>query len=113
MKINLLKNNYNFLNKRYKLLQINKINSKKKDDMNLKKIISMESNEDDDKEKEKEKSQLGLDLTRKINNYMDFSSILNNQTEESQINITKNENNYGQIITTNNWDISEINKKDI
>ena len=80
--------------------------------MNLKKIISMESNEDD-KEKEKEKSQLELDLTRKINNYMDFSSILNNQTEESQINITKNENNYGQIITTNNWDISEINKKDI
>ncbi len=113
LKINLLKNNYNFLNKRYKLLQINKINSKKKDDMNLKKIISVESNEDDDKEKEKEKSQLGLDLTRKLNNYMDFSSILNNQTEESQINITKNENNYGQITTTNNWDISEINKKDI
>ena len=44
---------------------------------------------------------------------MDFSSILNNKTEGSQIDITKTGNNFECNITTNMWDISEINKKDI
>ena len=44
---------------------------------------------------------------------MDFSSILNNKTEESQIDITKTGNNYELVTTTNVWDVSVINKKDI
>jgi len=114
LRINYLKNNYNILTKRCQLFQINYLYRKKnnfiienENKINLKKI----SKEIKDESEEESKKSI-LDL-KKVNSYMDFSSILNNKTEGSQIDITKTGNNFECNITTNIWDISEINKKDI
>ena len=111
-RINILKNNYNILNKRCSKFKINNLYTKTNDILNNKKKSINENNKEKE-EDEKEKSNLALDLTKKISNYMDFSSILNNKTEESQIDITKTGNNYELVTTTNVWDVSVINKKDI
>ena len=114
LRINYLKNNYNILTKRCQLFHINYLYRKKnnfiienENKINLKKI----SKEIKDESEEESKKSI-LDL-KKVNSYMDFSSILNNKTEGSQIDITKTGNNFECNITTNIWDISEINKKDI
>ena len=112
LRINLLKNNYNILNKRCTLFRITNLYTKTNDILDNKKKLINENNKKDEDD-EKEKSHLALDLTKKLSNYMDFSSILNNKTEESQIDITKAGNNFEVITTTNVWDVSEINKKDI
>ena len=111
-RINLLKNNYNILNKRCSIFRINNLYTKTNDIVNNKKRLINENNKEKEDD-EKEKSHINLDLTKKISNYMDFSSILNNKTEESQIDITKTGNNYELVTSTNVWDVSVINKKDI
>jgi hypothetical protein len=55
------------------------------------------------------------DVTRKLNTYMDFSVILNNnkrQQDETQIDFGLNKTGLGNM-TNNLWDISCIERKDM
>ena len=56
-----------------------------------------------------DKSLLPLDITRKINNLMDFSIVLNKK-DETKIDLEKT-GNFGNVSNINMWDISCINKK--
>ena len=104
MRIKLLKHCFNNLNKTLKYLNLNKKN-----------ISNNEKNNDEDSFfKEVDTSQLPIDLSRKINNYMDFSTILNkkyNNNDESKISELGKTGNFGQanISVINMWDISVIN----
>ena len=103
MRIKLLKHCFNNLNKTLKYLNLNKKN-----------ISNNEKNNDEDSFfKEVDTSQLPIDLSRKINNYMDFSAILNkkiNNNDESKISELGKTGNFGQanISNINMWDISVI-----
>ena len=103
MRIKLLKNYFNNLNKTLKYLNLDK----------KIKIEKKNNNDDDDSYlNEPDKSQLPIDLSRKINNYMDFSIILNKRNsnaEESKISELGKTGNFGQSIISNIWDISGIN----
>ena len=56
-----------------------------------------------------DKSLLPLDITRRINNLMDFSIVLNRK-DETKIELEKT-GNFGNVSNINMWDISCINKK--
>ena len=76
--------------------------------------MKKKNNNDDDESylNEPDKSQLPIDLSRKINNYMDFSIILNkrhSKSNESKISELGKTGNFGQSIISNIWDISGIN----
>ena len=103
MRIKLLKNYLNNINK-----TLNYLNFERKQ-------ISKEKNEEEEYlvTEEPEKSQLPLDISKKINNYMDFSIVLNGkQNDESKISeLGKTSTfNQGNISNINMWDISMINK---
>ena len=103
MRIKLLKNYFNNLNKTLKYLNLDK----------KIKIEKKNNNDDDDSYlNEPDKSQLPIDLSRKINNYMDFSIVLNKKNsnaDESKISELGKTGNFGQSIISNIWDITGIN----
>ena len=103
MRIKLLNHCFGNLNKTLKYLNLDK------------KIISNneKNNDEDSIIKDIDTSQLPIDLSRKINNYMDFSAILNkkiNNNDESKISELGKTGNFGQanISNINMWDISVI-----
>ena len=104
MRIKLLNHYFGNLNKALKYLNLDK-----------KIVLNNENKNDDDSIlKEMDSSQLPIDLSRKINNYMDFSTILNkkvNNNDESKISELGKTGNFGQanISNINMWDISVIN----
>lgn len=62
-----------------------------------------------------DKSLLPLDITRKINNLMDFSIVLNKRTvDDTKIDLEKTggfgQGGFGNVTNINMWDISCINK---
>lgn len=67
-----------------------------------------------DYEQDQEKSMLPLDMTRKINNLMDFSTILNkkqlDETKFEDLGKTTLGNGLCNVTNQNMWDISCINK---
>ena len=117
LKISILKKHYETLTNRYKYLDDNIINVNKiqQSPIQKKKIFNLKNKIMTKDVKEEEKDKLQFNISRKLNTYMDFSSILNNNNkiEESQFNVTKAGNNFDNILNnTNKWDISEIVKKD-
>ena len=110
-RMNVLKNYFTQINSDFKyfsLLKTNiKTNNAKKQNENLN--ISVNDNN-----KDKDTSNLPLDMTKKLNSFMDFSIILNKK-DESQIDELNKTNNKGgnpfaNLSNTNIWDISAINK---
>ena len=103
MRINLLKNYFNNMNKKLKYFNFNK------------KILSKEkNNEEEDKiiNEEYDKSLITIDMNKKLNSYMDFSIVLNKkQNDESKFSELGKTLNFGQvnISNINMWDISAIN----
>ena len=62
-----------------------------------------------------DKSLLPLDITRKINNLMDFSIVLNKRTvDDTKIDLETTggfgQGGFGNVTNINMWDISCINK---
>ena len=65
---------------------------------------------------QQDKSLLPLDITRKINNLMDFSIVLNKKTnDDTKVDLEKTggfgPGGLGNVTNINMWDISCINKK--
>ena len=92
---NNINNNIENKNAMFKKVEIKKINAKKINQG----VIEIK------KEKERDKSKLHNDMTKRMNSFMDLSSILNDNS-----NINYNNNN---IKISRMWgDVSAIDKKD-
>ena len=104
MRIKLLKNYFSNINKTLKYLNFNK------------KILSKEKNYEEEVKitnEEHDKSLLPLDMSRKLNNYMDFSIVLNKKlNDESKFSELGKTGHFGHdsVSNINMWDISAINK---
>ena len=99
LRLNLLKNTYKKVNKKIKIIKINALNNF---EINI-------NNKEDDKI-ENEPSKILLDATIR-NSFMDFSTILNKNKDESKFEISKVGNNFGNISNFGIYDISIINYK--
>ena len=113
LKINIIKNLIDNINKKFKPLKLVKNNNLLRNDINDKKfdkeIIKEEENESS---MIKERSKLPSDVSKRLNDFADFSIILNNKNEEDMKldDNTNTINNFGCISNNNIWDISLINK---
>ena len=106
-RMNVLKNYFTQINSDFKYFSLLKTNKAKKQNENLNISVN-------DINKDKDTSNLPLDMTKKLNSFMDFSIILNKK-DESQIDELNKTNNKGgnpfaNLSNTNIWDISAINK---
>ena len=104
MRIKLLNNYFSNINKTLKYLNFNKIAFSKE-----------KNNEEEDKiiNEVHDRSLIPLDISKKLNNFMDFSIILNkNQNDESKFSELGKTANFGHdsVSNINMWDISAINK---
>ena len=119
MKLQLAKNHFKNLSTSLDLYKINNHNKKdinndhnNKQDDNINNIDNNNVND---------KSLLPLDITKRINNYMDFSTILNKKPDDLKFEdldkttgfggATLNNINNNNISKSHAWDISCINKK--
>ena len=132
-RIKYLKNNFDRLSKTLNLLNLgkknyikynqNEINNNKINYINPNKTINEENESEDNNNNNNGNNQsiLPLDISRKINNYMDFSIVLNKKNNDvdtskiSRIDYLDQTGgfggNFGNISNINMWDISVINNK--
>ena len=130
-RIKYLKNNFDRLSKTLNLLNLGKKNyikynqneiNNKINYINPNKTINEENeSEDNNNNNGNNQSILPLDISRKINNYMDFSIVLNKKNNDvdtskiSRIDYLDQTGgfggNFGNISNINMWDISVINNK--
>ena len=101
LRLNLLKNTYNKLNKKIKILKIEDL---KQFDNNNKNSIKEDAKYDNDL------SKIQLETSIR-NSFMDFSTVLNKNFEESKFDISKIGNNFGNVSNFGIYDISIINYK--
>ena len=126
-----MKNNFDRLSKTLNLLNLGKKNyikynqneiNNKINYINPNKTINEENeSEDNNNNNGNNQSILPLDISRKINNYMDFSIVLNKKNNDvdtskiSRIDYLDQTGgfggNFGNISNINMWDISVINNK--
>ena len=131
-RIKYLKNNFDRLSKPLNLLNLGKKNyikynqneiNNKINYINPNKTINEENESEDNNNNNNGNNQsiLPLDISRKINNYMDFSIVLNKKNNDvdtskiSRIDYLDQTGgfggNFGNISNINMWDISVINNK--
>ena len=122
----MLKSYFNELNKEFKYLSFNKSNLnleliKNKENNNIKNnLIKNGTNNNlnnnismNNISMNKDLSVLPHDMTIKLNNFMDFSLILNKKDESKIEELMKTQlggNPFANLSNTNIWDISAINK---
>ena len=125
-RIKMLKSYFNELNKEFKYLSFNKSNLnfeliKNKENNNIKNnLIKNGTNNNlnnnismNNISMNKDLSVLPHDMTIKLNNFMDFSLILNKKDESKIEELMKTQlggNPFANLSNTNIWDISAINK---
>ncbi len=95
LRLNMLKNTYKKVNKKIKILKIGNLNQ-----------IDNEDNKN-----ENELSKIQLDTTNIKNSFMDFSTVLNKNFDESKFEISQIGNNLGNVSNFGIYDISIINYK--
>ena len=110
-KIKIIRNSFSNISQTLQILKPSIItNDNNKDKHQLNTIIDTIPVKEDDQEK----SILPLDMTRKINNFMDFSIILNKKqmddTKFEDLGKTVLGNGLGNVTNVNMWDFSCINK---
>ena len=118
MKLQLAKNHFKNLSTS---LELYKINHRYKKDGNNEHNKQDDNVNNVDNNAGNDKSLLPLDVTKRINNYMDFSTILNKKLDELKLEDldkttgfgggTLNNINNNNISKSHAWDISCINKK--
>ena len=112
-RMNILQNYFTQINSDFKCFISLKTNIKKNNEnkQNEKENLNISVN---DINKEIDTSNLPLEMTKKINSFMDFSIILNKKDESKidELNKTNNKggNPFANLSNTNIWDISAINK---
>ena len=120
-RIKMLKSYFNELNKEFKYLSFNKNKSlqlikNNEENNNNNNIIKNGTNNNismDNISINKDTSVLPHEMTIKLNNFMDFSLILNKKDESKIDELTKTQlggNPFANLSNTNIWDISVINK---
>ncbi len=125
-RMKMLKSYFNELNKEFKYLSFSKNNTlkliKSKQEKNNKNnknnLIKNETNNNNNISMNnisinKDVSELPHDMTIKLNNFMDFSLILNKKDESKIDELMKTQlggNPFANLSNTNIWDISAINK---
>ena len=125
-RMKMLKSYFNELNKEFKYLSFSKNNTlkliKSKQEKNNKNnknnLIKNETNNNNNISMNnisinKDVSELPHDMTIKLNNFMDFSLILNKKDESKIEELMKTQlggNPFANLSNTNIWDISAINK---
>ena len=116
LRINVVKNLIDNINKKFKKLKLFKnnnlsINNKNDNNKTFDKEIIKEK-EIEDCSIKKEKSKLTIDVSKRLDDLLDFSIILNNKNKEDTKldDFTNTNNNFGNISNNNMWDISLINK---
>ena len=95
LRLNLLKNTYKKVNKKIKILKIGELNHL----------------DNEEEKNENEQSKIQLDTTNMKNSFMDFSTVLNKNFEESKFELSKIGNNFGNVSNFGIYDISIINYK--
>ena len=95
LRLNLLKNTYKKVNKKIKILKIGELNHL----------------DNEEEKNENEQSKIQLDTTNMKNSFMDFSTVLNKNFEESKFDLSKFGNNFGNVSNFGIYDISIINYK--
>ena len=93
--LNLLKNTYKKVNKKIKILKIGELNHL----------------DNEEEKNENEQSKIQLDTTNMKKSFMDFSTVLNKNFEESKFDLSKFGNNFGNVSNFGIYDISIINYK--
>ena len=97
LKFNMLKNTYKKVNKKIKILKIDNANQNN-------------NNNKDNDIVDGEQSKIVLDTTIR-NSFMDFSTVLNKNFDESKFDISKIGNNFDNVSNFGIYDISIINYK--
>ena len=110
-RINILKHYFNQINSDYKYFTLLKTNIKSNNEKKQNDNLNISVN---DINKEKDTSNLPLDMTKKLNSFMDFSILLNKKDDSKIEELDKTNNKVGNpfsnLSNTNIWDVSAINK---
>ena len=111
MRMKLLKNRFESMTKTIHSVQLNPNLFKEKEQEEPQDQMTKKNGND----VTQDKSLLPLNITRKINNLMDFSIVLNKRTvDDTKIDLEKTggfgQEGFGNVTNINMWDISCINK---
>ena len=108
-KIKILKKHFEHLNNEFKYLTLSFKSQNEKEEERIDNYINTSMDNIN-----KDNSILPYDLNKKLNNFMDFSAILNKKEESKNSDLEKSNNKEGNpfenLSQTNIWDISAINK---